>query len=142
MASNLPNSTLVTVSEPDRRVLPVTLKVAIGLLWAQGAALFGLGLWLFVASLVSQPTDRTASLTEAVGTVAVRVLLGFLGYALAGGRGWARGPCIVLQLMLLPIGYFMISAGVVWAGVLAILLGLVVSGLLIAPASRESLGIH
>jgi hypothetical protein len=101
-----------------------------------------LGIWLVVASFTGRPTDRAASITEAVVTVVLGLLLGVLGYLLVRRHAWARGPVIVLQLMLLAIGYFMISAGVVWAGVLVIALGLVVAGLLIAPASRESLGIH
>ncbi|GIL28462.1 hypothetical protein NUM_37160 [Actinocatenispora comari] len=137
-----PVSTLWGVSEPERRVLPATLKIAVGLLWAEGVALFALGIWLVVASFTGRPTDRAASITEAVVTVVLGLLLGVLGYLLVRRHAWARGPVIVLQLMLLAIGYFMISAGVVWAGVLVIALGLVVAGLLIAPASRESLGIH
>jgi len=130
------------VTEPERRVLPVTLKTAVGLLWAEGVALLVLGVWLVVASFAGRPTDRAASITEAVVTIVLGLLLGALGYLLVRGHAWARGPSIVLQLMLLAIGYFMITAGVVWAGVLVIALGLVVAGLLIAPASRESLGIH
>ncbi len=130
------------MSEPESRVLPGTLKTAIGLLWAQGLALVGLGIWLGVASVLGHPTDRTASLTEAAIAVALGVLLGLLGYWMGLGRSWARGPAIVLELMLLAVGYFMITGGIAWAGILVILLGLVVAGLLIAPASRESLGIH
>ncbi|MGA8116547.1 MAG: hypothetical protein WCA46_23060 [Actinocatenispora sp.] len=130
------------MSEPERGPLPSTLKTAIGLLWAQGVALLALGIWLAVASLVGHPTERGASITEAVIAVVLAVLLGSLGWWLAQGRSWARGPAIVLQLMLLPVGYFMITGGVAWAGVLVIALGLGTAALLIAPASRESLGIH
>lgn len=129
------------MSDAVRR-LPATLRTAIGLLWLQGVALLGLGAWLVVESLTGRPTDRTASLTEAVVTLGLAVLLGFLGYWMAQGRAWARGPSIVLQLLLLAVGYFMITAGVVWAGVPVIVLGLLVAALLIAPATRESLGIH
>ncbi|GAA3520537.1 hypothetical protein [Actinocatenispora rupis] len=130
------------MTEPEHRVLPATLKVALGLLWAEGVALLGLGIWLAVASLVGNPTDRTASLVEAAVTIVLGLGLGLFGVVMFRGRSWARGPSIVLQLMLLAVGYFMITAGVVWAGVLVIALGLGVAGLLIAPASRESLGIR
>lgn len=130
------------MTEPDRRVLPATLKVAIGLLWAEGAGLLGLGVWLAVASVVGHPTDRNASITEAIVTVVLGLGLGLFGYVMLRGRSWPRGPSIVLQLMLLPVGYFMITGGLAWAGVLVIALGLGVAGLLIAPASRESLGIR
>jgi hypothetical protein len=123
-------------------VLPVTLKVAVGLLFAQGVALVGLGVALAVATLGGSHASVGASITEAVITVALGVLMGFLGYSLAAGRRWARGPALVLELMLLAVGYFMITGGVVWAGVLVIALGLGVGVLLILPSTRESLGIE
>ena len=120
----------------------MTLKLAVGLLWVQAVGLIGLAVTVGVASLTGRPTDRNAGLVEAAGSLAVGVLLGLLGYWLIRGHRAARGPAVFLQLMLLAIGYFMIQAGLVWAGVLAIALGLLVGGLLIAPATRESLGIH
>jgi hypothetical protein len=130
------------VDEPGRRVLPVTLKVAVGLLFAQGLALVGLGIWLAVVTLGGARASLGASITEALVAVALGALMGFLAYSLAAGRRWARGPALVLELMLLAVGYFMIQAGVVWAGVLVIVLGLGVGVLLILPSTRESLGIE
>lgn len=116
--------------------------MAVGLLWAEGVALVGLGIAVAVGAFVGRPTDRGAAVTEAVVAVALGVLLGLLGYWLLRGHRTARGPAIVLELMLLPIGYYMIQADVVWAGILAIALGLGVSVLLIAPATRRHLGIE
>jgi hypothetical protein len=45
-------------------------------------------------------------------------------------------------MMLLPIGYSMIRGGLAWVGVPVLLLGLFGAGLLLAPATRESLGIR
>ena len=130
------------MTEPDAsRRLPATLVIAVALLAAEGIALLALGVVVGVASLAGHPTDRTASLIEAVFAIAIGALLGLLGYWLLRGHRAARGPAVVLELMLLPVGYYMIQAGVVWAGVLAIALGLAVCGLLIAPATRQSLGI-
>lgn len=135
-------STLSAVTEPDAsRRLPATLVIAVALLGAEGIALLVLGVVIGVESVAGNPTDATASLIEAVFGVAVGALLVLLGYWLVRGHRAARGPAVVLELMLLPVGYYMIQAGVVWAGVLAIALGLAVCGLLIAPATRQSLGI-
>lgn len=123
-------------------MLPVTLKVAVGLLCAQGLALVVLGVWLAVVTLGGARTSLGASITEALVCVALGVLMGVLAYSLAAGRRWARGPALVLELMLLAVGYFMITAGVVWAGVLVIALGLGVGVLLVLPSTRESLGIE
>ena len=72
----------------------------------------------------------------------VAVLLGVLALALIRRRGWARGPAVVMELMLLPIGWFMVSGGLAWLGVPVFLLGLLGAGLLVAPATREALGVR
>lgn len=122
--------------------MPVTLKIAVVLLWAQGAALLVLGVALASATAAGHATDTTASITEAVIAIVIGLLLGFLGLALLRGHRPARGPAIVLELMLLPVGYFMVQAGLTGPGLGAVVLGLLVAGLLLAPSTRESLGIH
>lgn len=136
------DSTLSAVTEEDAsRRLPATLIIAVVLLGSQGVALLALGVVAGVGSLGGDVTDRTAGLTETVFAAAGGVLLGLLGYWLLRGHRAARVPSMVLELMLLPVGYYMIQAGIAWAGVLAIVLGLGVCGLLLAPSTRRCLGI-
>jgi hypothetical protein len=66
-------------------------------------------------------------------------VFGLLAHALWRRRAWARGPGIVLQLLLVPIGYSMASAGMAWAGIPVIVLGLGGAAALIAPTTREAL---
>jgi hypothetical protein len=73
--------------------------------------------------------------------IAGAALLFVLARALAHRRGGARGPAIVLQLMLLPIGYFMIQGGLAWAGVPVIAIAVAVGALLVTPTSTEALGL-
>jgi hypothetical protein len=68
-------------------------------------------------------------------------LLWLCGWALSRRYGWVRGPSVVLELMLLPIGYFMVAGGRTWIGLAVLALGLVGAGLLVAPATREALGL-
>ena len=56
-------------------------------------------------------------------------------------RAGARAPAIVLQLMLLPIGYYMIQGGLGWLGVPLIILGVAVCGLLVSPPTTRALGV-
>jgi hypothetical protein len=67
---------------------------------------------------------------------------GGLAWALHGRRSWARGPAVVLQLLLIPIGYTMATSGLPVFGVPVLLIGLVCAGTLLAPASRAALGRH
>jgi len=77
-----------------------------------------------------------------VYAAATATAFGLLGWALGRRRAWARGPAVVLELMLLPIGYYMITGGVPWFGIPVVLLGLFGAGLLVAPATREALGVR
>ncbi|NJC81307.1 hypothetical protein [Planosporangium mesophilum] len=119
-----------------------TLRAAVGLLTVQATVVA-----LIVAFLVYKDfTARAASLRDAMivtGFAAlIAVLLGVLALALARRRAWARGPAVVMELMLLPIGWYMVSGGLAWLGVPVFALGLLGAGLLIAPATREALGVQ
>jgi uncharacterized membrane protein YhaH (DUF805 family) len=115
--------------------------VAVGLLAAQATVVA-----LIVVFLVYKDfTAQAASLQDAIivtGFAAlIAALLAVLTVALARRRAWARGPAVVLELMLLPIGWYMVSGGLAWLGVPVFALGLLGAGLLIAPATREALGV-
>ena len=73
---------------------------------------------------------------------ALAVLLGWLAVTLARTRAWARGPSIALELLLVPIGYYMVAGGSAWLGVPTIIAALATTGLLLAPATRAALGIR
>lgn len=107
---------------------------------AVGAAVVG-GVLIYAA--LTQPA---MSLASGVTTVAVpfglAALLVLLGWQLTRRRSWARGIAIVLELLLLLLGYTMITGGAAWAGIPLMALSLGGAALLLAPSSREALGIH
>ena len=55
---------------------------------------------------------------------------------------WARGPAIVLELLLFPIGYSMATSGLGRSGSWCMALGLAGAGSLLAPSTRAALGIR
>ncbi|MER7440664.1 hypothetical protein [Micromonospora avicenniae] len=128
---------MTTDSDP----IPVTLRWAVWLLRGEAVAVGLIALWLVWADLT---TDTTVGLTSALlvtaFAVAGAVALWALGGALHRRRAGARAPAIVLQLMLLPIGWYMIQGGMGWLGVPLMALGVGVSVLLVAPASNRALG--
>jgi hypothetical protein len=108
--------------------------------------LIGETVLLAVLVLVLVYADLTApagSTRTAVGVTLyvamIAALMGFLTRSLAGRRAWARGPAVVLNLLLLPIGYSMAAGSLPWVGVPLIAVGLCGAGLLLAPGTRAAL---
>ena len=116
--------------------MPVTLRVAIVLLWAQFAALLGL-LGIF-AYYVAQ--ERTA-LGLYVGFFLLIFTLAwfFILLALGRRRAAARGAIIALELLILAPAYYMITGGKALVGAIIGVVALAVVGLLVAPPTNQAL---
>jgi hypothetical protein len=69
------------------------------------------------------------------------VVLWALAVGLNRRRAGVRAPVIVMQSMLLPVGFYMLQGGLGWLGIALIVLGTVVSGLLFAPTTTRALGV-
>jgi hypothetical protein len=123
---------------PDMR-RPASLLAALGVLAAETVALAGLTGYLIYADLVSDATTFQGAIGLTLFTALMAGMLGLLTWSLFRGRGWARGPSVVLQLLLVPIGYYMITGGLPALGVPVIAVGLIGAGALLAPATRASM---
>jgi len=129
-----------TAASPPRA--PSTLRWAVILLVSEAVVLAPVTALLVYEDLTATATSSSAAVAVTVFAAAVAVLLAVLARALARRRAWARGPAVFVELMLLPIGYYMIKGGLPAAGVPVLLLGLFGVGLLVAPATREALDVH
>ena len=119
--------------------LPASLIWAIRLLWAEAAGLAALTVFLVYEDLTADRTELVSALFVTAFAAAGAAALAFLGRLLAQRRAGARAPAIVLQLMLVPVGYYMTQAGLGWLGIPLIALGLLVCGLMLTPASTNAL---
>jgi hypothetical protein len=63
-----------------------------------------------------------------------------LAWALHQLRSWARGPAIVMELLLIPLGLIAVS-GIPAIGIVIAATGLIGAGLLLAPSTRIALGL-
>ena len=145
MSRTLPAGTLRTVDDHRQTPAsdddgPLSLRLAVLLLWVE-AALVGVLAVLDALKLVTGHPEKPGLAAVLVAMVAaVALLLALLGRWLARRRRWARGPAIVLQLMALPVAYFMVtgegSVATRVGGVLVAALALAGAGLLLAPDSR------
>ncbi|MEU4642216.1 hypothetical protein ACIBTZ_07505 [Micromonospora sp. NPDC049460] len=124
----------------DSDPIPVTLRWAVRLLWGEAVAVGLVAAWLVWADLTATTTDLTSALLVTAFAVGAAAALWALGGALARRRAGARAPAIVLQLMLLPVGWFMVQGGVAWLGVPLMALGLGVTALLVSTPTTRALG--
>jgi hypothetical protein len=132
----MPRSNMAAASaEPA----PVTLVWGIRLLAVEAAA-FLLVLFLAYADLTADADSAQGALAVTLYTALMAALMGMLGWALWRRRAWARGPAIVVQLLLLPIGYTMATGGLGWVGLVVMAVGLCGAGTLLAPPTRAALG--
>jgi len=120
----------------------VPLRWAVWLLLAEAVAVGGVAAFLAYEDLTGAATDLTAALAVTGFAVLMAAALAGLAVGLHRRRSGARAPAIVLQLMLLPIGYYMIDGGLAWLGIPVMALGLLVCALIVNPASTRALGLE
>ncbi|MFE9688257.1 hypothetical protein [Micromonospora sp. NPDC005806] len=124
----------------DSDPVPATLRWAVRLLRAEAVALALVAAWLIWSDLTARTTDLTSALLVTAFAVAGAAALWALGGALVRRKVGARAPAIVLQLMLLPVGWYMIQGGLAWLGLPLMVLGLGVTGLLVSAPTNRALG--
>jgi len=104
----------------------------------------GIALGLLTAFLLYATLRATGSVLGGIFITLFALAGAVIFWGLAGAldrrRTAARAPTIVLQFMLVPIGYYMIQGGLVWLGVPLIALGLLVCGLLLSGSTNRALG--
>jgi hypothetical protein len=125
----------------DSPALPSTLRWAVWLLIGEAAAVALVAAYLVYEDLTGTANSLAVALMVTVFAIGGAALLFVLAKALNARRAGARGPAIVVQLMLLPIGYFMIQGGLAWAGIPIIAIAVTVGVLLVTPSSTKALGL-
>ena len=120
------------------RGLPLTVAVVV--LFLQALGLTALALWLVVLALTQPETSVGAGFAEAVIAFGVAVLLALAGRGLRAGRGGMRGLAIFVQLLFLPLGYYLAKADLWVYAVPAWIVGVGMAVLLVLPSTREAVG--
>jgi hypothetical protein len=126
--------------EPVPEPTPASLRAALLLLVAETALLGLITVFLIYADISGQAASAMTAIGTVVFAALVTGLLGLLTWSLFRRRAWALGPAVVLQLLLVPIGWTMLTGGVPVVGVITIVIGLVGALTLLAPTTRGALG--
>jgi hypothetical protein len=118
------------------------LRLAVALLLVEALGIGAVAVLFAYYGLTQKAASVGGAVSVVVFPAALAALLGLLGVMLARTRAWARGPSIALELLLVPIGYYMIVGGTAWLGIPTIVVALACTGLLLAPATRTALDIR
>jgi hypothetical protein len=129
------------VTQASTRPSATTLQWAVRLLAVQAVAVAVATGWAGWAAATTSSISASSAAGTTVFAALMAVILGGLAFALGRLRPWARGPAIVIEMLMIPMGYYMATGGVAWIGVLMMVIGLVGAGLLLAPSTRTALGL-
>ncbi len=119
---------------------PVTLRIAVWLLAAESVALGSLAGLLLYGDLRGGAQRQQGAIGVIGYVLVLAAVLALLAWALGGRRGWARGPAIVLHMLLLPFGVAFATSGQPLIGAIAILASLGGCVALLAPGTRVAVG--
>jgi hypothetical protein len=130
----------VTGEKPDRSP-PATLVWAVRLVFAEAAGLAVLTAYLIVLDITADPGSVPVAIALTVLAAIGAVFLYFVARALGRRAAGARGPAIVVQLMVIASGGFLLQIGPLWAGLVLMAIGALVGVLIVLPASTRALGV-
>ncbi|MGH8792743.1 MAG: hypothetical protein ACRDXX_08865 [Stackebrandtia sp.] len=119
-----------------------TLRLAVWLLYAQSVGVAAVAVWLLWLSVTASQTAVGAGVVEALIAAGLAALVFYAAWSLRQGRPGPRGVAIFVELLFLPLGYYLAKAGLWHFAVPAWLIGVTTAGLLVAPSTRQALNIE
>ena len=124
---------------PSPRSLPRPLAAAGALVAALAALLAGLGGYLVVAGLISEPSSRADAEIAGAITLLAGGSLALVARGLFRRRRWARSPAVVTALVTLPVAWSLLQAGQWLVGAALLAAAAALLGLLFSPAVSAAL---
>jgi hypothetical protein len=115
--------------------------LAVWLLAIEALVVAGTAGWAGFAAVTARSVSAASAWGTAGFAVVMAAVLGGLAVALWRLRSWARGPAIVTEMLMVPMGYYMLTGGSLWWGVPMMIVGVVGAGALLAPSTRADLGL-
>jgi uncharacterized membrane protein len=130
----------VTGEESDSPT-PASLAWAVRLLLLEGAGLAALTAYLVIRLLTTENVQVGVAVALIVRAALAAAAVVVVARTLARRRPGARGPAIMVQLLVIASGGFLLQTGPGWLGVLLMALGLAVGLLIVLPSSTRALGV-
>ena len=125
-------------ADPPTRSRPLLLRLATAGVVLEAAALLGFALWLGVETLVETPDNLDVAQGSTAYFVVIGLLVALVATGLVRGWSWAAGAGLFLQLLALPMAWYMARAGF-WLGAVPLAaVALVSLAGLVSERARES----
>ena len=115
--------------------MPVTLRLAAGVTLVEALGAVGVGGWLVGEALVQRPAGLAIALSSGIFVLVAGVVLALLAWGLFRAQRWSRSPTVVCQLLMLPLGYELLSGSTTAVGVGMLVTAVVTLVLVLAPPS-------
>jgi hypothetical protein len=128
-----------TPAPPD--TTPASLLLAVSLLRAEAVALAVVTAYLIYQDLTGEATSLGVAIALTCFAALGAAGIALVARALARRSVAARGPAVVVQLMLLVVSYYMLQADLLVVAVPLIALALTTGAALLAPATTKALGL-
>lgn len=109
---------------------PSTLRIGALVAVIQSLVAFGIGIYLIISDFTSDaaPTlESEAAAANWIGTGTAVFMFIIFGTVLAGalsllrGKHWGRSPVVMIEVLLLPVAWYMLSEGLILPGVVVAL---------------------
>lgn len=113
----------------------MTLRVASGVALLEAVGAIGVGGWLVGEALVQRPAGLAIALSTGGFVLVAGIVLGFLAWGLFRAERWSRSPTVVCQLLMLPLGYELLSGSTTAVGAGMLVAALVTLVLVLSPPS-------
>lgn len=122
------------------RSLPVSFRIATGIVALETAIGLGFSLYILGASVFGDPTDEGKGISEGLYLLLLGIGMLATAIGMVRGRRWSRSPGITINLVVLGIGYWMISGSGRWAlGIVILAAGLATIVVLGRPSLYRAL---
>ena len=121
--------------------LPVSLRLAAGLLALQAAAVAAISVFLVYAEITAPAGDKGLGWAVVGFAVFGAFLLGLLAWGVARLKRWARDLAVATQLILLAPAYYMIKSELPWLGVIVGGIAIAIIALSVLPVTNKALGV-
>lgn len=128
------------------QAIPTTIRLGAGAAILQAAVAFVMAICFIYADITSDVSDTIESEAAAaqwIGTGTAIFIFILFGVVLAGainllrGGNWGRSPIVMMGALLLPVSWYMMSGGMVPAGIGTAVLAIAALVFMLHPRSTE-----